>query len=89
MVSSGMLRRVALTRATRHNIPEDTILLNYNPSYNYHTVVPSLFRELSVKPLTLASQMHISLQLLFLLPQVKDLRDENRSSFRNAVFSSF
>jgi hypothetical protein len=26
MVSSGMLRRVALVRATRRNIPEDTIL---------------------------------------------------------------
>jgi hypothetical protein len=26
MVSSGMLRRVALVRTTRRNIPEDTIL---------------------------------------------------------------
>jgi hypothetical protein len=26
MVSSGMLRRVVFTRATRRNIPEDTIL---------------------------------------------------------------
>jgi hypothetical protein len=26
MVSSGMLRRVVLTRATWHNTPEDTIL---------------------------------------------------------------
>jgi hypothetical protein len=30
MVSSGMLRRVVLTRATRRNIPEDTILHSHH-----------------------------------------------------------
>jgi hypothetical protein len=38
MVSSGMLRRVVLTRATRRNVPEDTILHSHrreNIKYYY------------------------------------------------------
>jgi hypothetical protein len=44
MVSSGMLRRVVLTRATRLNIPEDTILHSHhreNLKYYNANVVPS------------------------------------------------
>jgi hypothetical protein len=33
MVSYGMLRRVALVRTTRRNIPEDTILQNGDKFY--------------------------------------------------------
>jgi hypothetical protein len=47
MVSSGMLRRVVLTRATRRNIPEDTIF----HSHRRENLRPYTIREMIVAAL--------------------------------------
>jgi hypothetical protein len=48
MVSSGMLRRVALLRATRRNILEDTILHSHGRE-NFKTYMLGLLRSNGIK----------------------------------------
>jgi hypothetical protein len=68
MVSSGLLRRVALVRrATRRNNPEDTILhshrrknlKSYTNLASYPLVVPPIKHKFSSHPVSIQSPVHL------------------------------
>jgi hypothetical protein len=56
MMSSGMLRRVVLTRATRRNIPEDTILHSHSRENLKSYIVIRLY----VKQINIATTLFLS-----------------------------
>jgi hypothetical protein len=60
MVSSGLLRRVVLTRATRRNNPEDTIL----HSHRRENLKSYIFRNVVVKSQELSDSVVICIAIV-------------------------